>query len=94
MATRCDRPYCLRPRRTRADRDPERAAALAERGDHAAAANEYESLAASTLGGDANTWRLSAIEQWLLADRVEPAANGLALLAAHSMSARRSSAID
>ena len=61
---------------------PERAAALAERGDHAAAANEYESLAASTLGGDANTWRLSAIEQWLLADRVEPAANGLALLAA------------
>jgi outer membrane PBP1 activator LpoA protein len=61
---------------------PERAAALAERGDHAAAANEYESLAASTPGGDANTWRLSAIEQWLLADRVEPAANGLALLAA------------
>ena len=61
---------------------PERAAALAERGDHAAAASEYESLAAKTLGGAANTWRLSAIEQWLLADRVEPAAKGLALLAA------------
>lgn len=61
---------------------PERAAALAERGDHAAAASEYESLAASAFGGDANTWRLSAIEQWLLAERIESAANGLALLAA------------
>lgn len=60
----------------------ERAAALAERGEHAAAASEYELLATSALGGSANTWRLSAIEQWLLADRIEPAAQGLALLAA------------
>ncbi|MEN9837182.1 MAG: hypothetical protein RLZ79_850 [Pseudomonadota bacterium] len=60
----------------------ERAAALAERGDHAAAASEYESLAAGALGSAVNTWRLAAIEQWLLADRLEPAANALALLAA------------
>ncbi|MBU6210679.1 MAG: penicillin-binding protein activator [Gammaproteobacteria bacterium] len=58
----------------------ERAAALAERGEHAAAASEYESLAASAPGGGANTWRLAAIEQWLLAERIEPAAQGLALL--------------
>jgi len=60
----------------------ERAAALAERGDHAAAASEYESLAAGALGSAVNTWRLAAIKQWLLADRLEPAANALALLAA------------
>lgn len=60
----------------------ERAAALAERGDHAAAASEYESLAAGALGSAVNTWRLAAIEQWLLADRLESAANALALLAA------------
>lgn len=60
----------------------ERAAALAERGDHAAAASEYESLAAGALGSAVNTWRLAAIEQWLLADRLEPAASALALLAA------------
>ena len=60
----------------------ERAAALAERGDHAAAASEYASLAAGALGSAVNTWRLAAIEQWLLADRLEPAANALALLAA------------
>jgi outer membrane PBP1 activator LpoA protein len=60
----------------------EQAAALAERGDHAAAASEYESLAAGALGSAVNTWRLAAIEQWLLADRLEPAANALALLAA------------
>ncbi len=61
---------------------PERAAALAERGDHASAASEYESLAANAIPSAANTWRLSAIEQWLLADRVEPAANALAMLVA------------
>lgn len=61
---------------------PERAAAFAERGDHAAAANEYESLAAGTIGSESNGWRLSAIEQWLLADRVEPATKALGLLAA------------
>jgi outer membrane PBP1 activator LpoA protein len=60
----------------------ERAAALAERGDHAAAASEYESLAAGALGSAVNTWRLAAIEQWLLADRLEPAASALALLVA------------
>ena len=60
----------------------ERAAALAGRGDHAAAASEYESLAAGALGSAVNTWRLAAIEQWLLADRLEPAASALALLAA------------
>ncbi len=59
---------------------PERAALLAERGDHAAAASEYESLAANTLPSIANTWRLLAVEQWLLAERIEPAANALALL--------------
>lgn len=58
----------------------ERAAAFAERGEHAAAASEYEALAAGEIGNAANTWRLAAIEQWLFADRVEPAASGLAQL--------------
>lgn len=59
----------------------ERAAALALRGEHAAAATEYELLAAGSTGVDANTWRLSAIEQWLRADRVDSASNALAALA-------------
>ena len=58
----------------------ERAAAFAERGEHAAAAAEYEALAAGEIGNAANAWRLAAIEQWLFADRVEPAASGLAQL--------------
>lgn len=58
----------------------ERAAAFAERGEHAAAAAEYEALATGEIGNAANTWRLAAIEQWLFADRVEPAASGLAQL--------------
>ncbi len=58
----------------------ERAAAFAERGEHAAAAGEYEALAAGEIGNAANTWRLAAIEQWLFADRVEPAASGLTQL--------------
>jgi len=62
--------------------NPDRAAALAERGDHAAAASEYELLAATASPSAANSWRLSAAEQWLLADRAEPAADALGRLVA------------
>ncbi len=60
----------------------ERAAAFAERGEYAAAAAEYEALATGEIGNVANSWRLAAIEQWLFADRIEPAASGLAQLVA------------
>jgi len=60
----------------------ERAAAFAERGEHAAAAAEYEALATGEIGNVTNSWRLAAIEQWLFADRIEPAASGLAQLVA------------
>lgn len=56
----------------------ERAAAFAARGDHEAAAREYTALALITRGSSVitrNDSRLLAVEQWLLANRIDAARN-------------------
>lgn len=60
---------------------PERAAALAGRGDHAAAALEYDSVAAVAVGVIGNDYRLLAAQQWLAAGRAPEATAALARLA-------------
>ncbi len=59
---------------------PERAAALAGRGDHAAAALEYDSVAAVAVGVIGNDYRLLAAQQWLAAGRAPEATAALARL--------------
>ena len=60
---------------------PERAAALAGRGDHAAAALEYDAVAAVAVGVIGNDYRLLAAQQWLAAGRAPEATAALARLA-------------
>ena len=60
---------------------PERAAALAARGDHAAAALEYDAVAAVAVGVIGNDYRLLAAQQWLAAGRAPEATAALARLA-------------
>lgn len=60
---------------------PERAAALAARGDHAAAALEYDAIAAVAAGVIGNDYRLLAAREWLAAGRAAPAEAALARLA-------------
>ena len=60
---------------------PERAAALAGRGDHAAAALEYDAVAAVAVGVIGNDYRLLAAQQWLAAGRAAEATAALARLA-------------
>ena len=48
---------------------PERAAALSARGDHAAAALEYDAVAAVAVGVVGNDYRLLAAREWLAAGR-------------------------
>lgn len=60
---------------------PERAAALAGRGDHAAAALEYDAVAAVAVGVIGNDYRLLAAQQWLAAGRSAEATAALARLA-------------
>ena len=59
---------------------PERAAALAGRGDHAAAALEYDAVAAVAAGIIGNDYRLLAAQQWLAAGRAPEATAALARL--------------
>ncbi|NCW20649.1 MAG: hypothetical protein EBV76_02635, partial [Gammaproteobacteria bacterium] len=66
---------------TRQTASVERAAALAERGDHAAAAREYEAVAASTAESlIANAAWLPAAREWLRAANPDAAAQALARL--------------
>lgn len=66
---------------TRQTASVERAAALAERGDHAAAAREYEAVAASTAESlIANAAWLPATREWLRAANPDAAAQALARL--------------
>lgn len=60
---------------------PERAAELAGRGDHAAAALEYDAVAAVAVGVIGNDYRLLAAQQWLAAGRAPEATAALARLA-------------
>ena len=60
---------------------PERAAALAGRGDHAAAALEYDAVAAVAVGVIGNDYRLLAAREWLAAGRAAQAEAALARLA-------------
>lgn len=60
---------------------PERAAALAARGDHAAAALEYDAVAAVAVGVIGNDYRLLAAREWLAAGRAPEAVAALARLA-------------
>lgn len=60
---------------------PERAAALAGRGDHAAAALEYDAVASVAVGVIGDDYRLLAAQQWLAAGRATEATAALARLA-------------
>lgn len=66
---------------TRSTASVERAAALAERGDHAAAAREYEAVAAATAESLlANAALLPAAREWLRAANTDAAAQALGRL--------------
>lgn len=60
---------------------PERAAALAARGDHSAAALEYDAVAAVAVGVIGNDYRLLAAREWLAAGRAREAEAALGRLA-------------
>lgn len=60
---------------------PDRAAALSARGDHAAAALEYDAVAAVAPGVVGNDYRLLAAREWLAAARAPEAGAALARLA-------------
>lgn len=67
---------------TRTPASLERAVALAARGDHAAAAREYEALAASARGSAINASLLPAAKEWLRANDAAAAEGVLNRLAA------------
>ena len=60
----------------------DRAQSLAARGDHAAAAREYEALARDNAGVSGNPYLLAAGREWLDAQRAADASRVVALLAA------------
>lgn len=60
---------------------PARAAALAARGDHSAAALEYDAVAAVAVGVIGNDYRLLAAQEWLAAGRPNEARTALGRLA-------------
>lgn len=60
---------------------PERAAAFAARGEHAAAAREYDAVASTAVGALGDPFRLAAAREWLLAGQPKLAAAALQRLA-------------
>jgi hypothetical protein len=58
----------------------QRAESLAQRGDHPAAAREYEKLAEDNPGTAGNGYRLAAAREWLAANRADEARRVLALV--------------